>query len=78
MHHTIEEYNKNNPNQEPVKIGIGINTGLLMLGTIGEEDRMNATVISNAVNITSSVLKIMIVALEHRVLAFQSSIFQIV
>ncbi|MBI9107651.1 MAG: adenylate/guanylate cyclase domain-containing protein [Spirochaetales bacterium] len=35
----------------PVKIGIGIHTGLLMLGTIGEAERMDGTVISDAVNL---------------------------
>lgn len=37
----------------PLRIGIGLNTGILMLGTIGEENRMDGTVISDAVNLTS-------------------------
>ncbi len=37
----------------PLHIGIGLNTGKLMLGTIGEQNRMEGTVISDAVNLAS-------------------------
>ena len=36
-----------------IAIGIGMHTGSLMLGTIGEQERMESTVISDAVNLAS-------------------------
>ena len=39
--------------QPPIKTGIGIHTGNLMLGVVGGEGRMDGTVISDAVNLTS-------------------------
>ncbi len=38
---------------EPIVIGIGLNTGSLMMGTIGEQHRMDGTVISDAVNLAA-------------------------
>jgi class 3 adenylate cyclase len=40
---------------EPIAIGIGLNSGSLMLGTIGEKHRMDGTVISDAVNLASRI-----------------------
>lgn len=37
----------------PIEIGIGINTGSMILGTLGEQNRMEGTVISDAVNAAS-------------------------
>ncbi len=38
---------------QPVRIGVGLNTGRLMLGTVGGKDRMDGTVISDAVNLAA-------------------------
>ncbi len=37
----------------PISIGIGLHTGNLMLGTVGESERMDTTVIADAVNLAS-------------------------
>lgn len=39
----------------PIRVGIGLNTGDLMLGTVGSPGRMDTTVISDAVNLASKV-----------------------
>ena len=39
--------------EEPVRAGIGVHRGRLMLGTIGEIERMDGTVVSDAVNTAS-------------------------
>jgi class 3 adenylate cyclase len=55
MLHRLAEYNQHRANSGdvPIKIGIGINTGSLMLGTVGGKNRMDGTVISDAVNLAS-------------------------
>ncbi|MGE5660398.1 MAG: adenylate/guanylate cyclase domain-containing protein, partial [Actinomycetota bacterium] len=53
----LAEYNttRGRPGRPKMQIGIGINTGLLMLGTVGGQNRMNGTVISDAVNLASRI-----------------------
>ncbi|MDE5112450.1 MAG: PAS domain S-box protein, partial [Trichodesmium sp. St7_bin2_1] len=51
----LNQYNQDRANSAPINISIGINTGLLMLGTVGGTNRMDGTVISDAVNLASRV-----------------------
>ena len=53
----LAEYNttRGRYDRPKLKIGIGINTGYLMLGTVGGKNRMDSTVISDAVNLASRV-----------------------
>jgi class 3 adenylate cyclase len=57
MLHHLAEYNltRQDEGQAPIQIGIGINTGSLILGTVGGCDRMDGTVISDAVNLASRI-----------------------
>ena len=54
---TLDQFNAGRrvAGQQPIAIGIGINTGSLMLGTIGERHRMDGTVISDVVNLAARV-----------------------
>ncbi|WP_424102536.1 response regulator [Moorena producens] len=55
MQQTVAVYNQHRcqSGYVPITIGIGLHTGSLMLGTIGEQKRMESTVISDAVNLAS-------------------------
>jgi len=53
----LEEYNTGRAHAEyaSIKIGFGLNTGLVMIGTVGGRNRMESTVIGDAVNLTSRI-----------------------
>jgi class 3 adenylate cyclase/ActR/RegA family two-component response regulator len=53
----LADYNmtRGRPGRSVIQIGIGINTGSLMLGIVGGKNRMDGTVVSDAVNLASRV-----------------------
>ena len=57
MLNTLRNYNeyRQGVGYVPIHIGIGINSGSLMLGTVGGKSRMDSTVISDAVNLASRI-----------------------
>ncbi|TGK15525.1 adenylate/guanylate cyclase domain-containing protein [Leptospira stimsonii] len=57
MQNYLNTYNEHRlkSNYMPITIGIGIHYGKMMLGTIGSDERMEGTVISDAVNVSSRI-----------------------
>jgi class 3 adenylate cyclase/HAMP domain-containing protein len=55
MQRKVVEYNghRQSSHYPPISIGIGVHTGSLMLGTLGEQERMDGSVIADAVNLCS-------------------------
>jgi len=53
----LEKYNtgRANAGYAPIHIGFGLNTGYVMIGTIGGADRMESTVIGDTVNLTARI-----------------------
>ncbi|MCO4763760.1 MAG: AAA family ATPase [Myxococcales bacterium] len=49
----VTAFNVERPGTTPLSIGVGLHLGQLMLGTIGEDERLEGTVIADAVNIAS-------------------------
>jgi hemerythrin len=57
MLENLEEYNSSRARAgySPMQIGIGLNTGLAMIGTVGGTNRMDSTVIGDVVNQASRI-----------------------
>lgn len=55
MLHSLADFNQKRLEKAypPIKIGMGINTGCLMMGTVGGIERMDTTVIGDDVNLAS-------------------------
>ncbi len=57
MQHNLRSYNQErlNRNRKPIQVGIGMHTGPLIMGVIGDDHRMDAATISDTVNTASRV-----------------------
>lgn len=57
MQATVRKYNHHRMRSgyDPIRVGIGIHKGPLMVGTVGEAERMDGTVISDAVNLAARI-----------------------
>ena len=57
MLNNLNDYNagRKRAGYQLIQIGIGIHSGLIMLGTVGGKDRMDGTVISDTVNVASRI-----------------------
>ncbi len=55
MQKSVATYNveRESKNRQPIKIGIGIHTGSLMLGIIGDQHRMDTGAVADSVNIAA-------------------------
>lgn len=57
MIEAIKVYNQHRSDvgHQPISIGIGLHTGEAIIGTVGAEDRMDSTVLGDAVNLASRI-----------------------
>jgi class 3 adenylate cyclase len=55
MSHRLIDFNLRSSGLPQIKIGVGINTGPLVLGTMGADDRMQCSVLGDNVNLASRI-----------------------
>lgn len=55
MEKALVAFNAEQPRDQQIHVGYGLNTGPAVLGTVGEEERLGANVISDAINLASRV-----------------------
>ena len=55
LHEQVWRFNESRARRlkPPIRVGVGVHFGTLMLGTVGDEERLETTVISDAVNVAS-------------------------
>ncbi|MDX1693740.1 MAG: 7TM diverse intracellular signaling domain-containing protein [Ketobacteraceae bacterium] len=60
MQEALKEYNQHRAKvgYPPLDIGVGINTGPVIIGTVGTQDRMDTTVLGDVVNLASRLEKL--------------------
>ncbi|HBS04327.1 MAG TPA: hypothetical protein DEA96_05125 [Leptospiraceae bacterium] len=71
MQENLVAYNafRNQRNYRPIEVGVGIHTGRCILGLVGEQKRIDGTVISDSVNVASRLEKL---TQQHRCVAIVS------
>ncbi|HET6485434.1 MAG TPA: adenylate/guanylate cyclase domain-containing protein, partial [Spirochaetia bacterium] len=57
MQEKLREYNVHRAKSgyQPISVGVGVHVGKVMMGTLGEQERMDGSVISDAVNLCSRI-----------------------
>ncbi|AFG37331.1 adenylate/guanylate cyclase domain-containing protein [Spirochaeta africana] len=53
LHREVGRFNHAHPDYPDIRIGVSINSGPIMLGIIGEKERLESTVISDVVNVAA-------------------------